>query len=141
MDLKRLKRFDPEKREQLEGFLQWVQLMGLTGKDLVSLGGHIDRMQAREVSIRNREIVDNMGCQPIGKSQDMIDRWKLVTPRGTYWFEENGWNSRVSITSLKTKIKKTFNISDYELGRMHWRKHLRYRAMLDVHSGKILLDF
>lgn len=140
MDLKRLKRFDKDKLEQLEGLLQWVQLMGLTGKDLVSLGGHIDRIQSRETMLKNKAIVDGMGCRPIGNDRSMDDRWKFKTATATYWFEEVGW-SFVKVTNAKTRVHKKFQLSDHDLGRMNWRKQVRYRAMLDVHAGKIVLDF
>ena len=142
VELKRLKRFDQNKHEQLEGLLQWCTLMGLTGKDLISLGGHIDRMQARNAAKANLDIVDGMGCQPVGQDKNMIGRWKFKTAQATYRFEEtSGWYS-VKITNTSTKAKKTVLVNHtHDIGRMHYRKQLRYLTMLDVYHGKIQLNF
>ena len=144
LNLSRLKRFDPDKHEQLIGLLQWCQLMGLTGKDLVSLGGHISRIQVAEQARTNVALVDGLECQPIGqdKTSNMDQRWKYR--QGDIWFhfqEQGGYGSRIKVTNTKTKMTKIFNPGYYELGRKRWRTALRYRAMLDVVNGKILLDF
>jgi hypothetical protein len=141
MDLKRLKRFDKDKLEQLEGLLQWCALLGLTGKDLISLGGHIDRIQAREVMLANMAIVDGMGCTPVGDDTNMHRRWRFKHANGTYRFEEIGWYC-VKITNTRTKVVKKFTVKqDHDLGHMVSRKRLRYYTMLDVSNSTILLDF
>ena len=144
MDLNRLKRFDKAKHEQLEQLIAWSQLMGLTGKDLVSLGGHIARAQEREEVDRNINLVDNMGCEPIGKDSAMDTRWKFAQ-RGVVWHcvDSGGYASSVRITNTKTKVTRTFRPGHHALGRMGWHsgRGLRYRTMLDISEGKILLDF
>lgn len=141
MDLKRLKRFDPAKLEQLEGLMQWCALLGLTGKDLISLGGHIDRMQAREGMLANKAIVDGMGCTPVGEDTNMNRRWRYKTAMGNYRFEEIGWYC-IKVTNTRTKVQKKFLVKqDHDLGHMIRDKRLRYMAMLDVYNGTIVLDF
>lgn len=141
VDLKRLKRFDKAKHEQLEGLLQWCQMMGLSGKDLVSLGGHIERSQARERAISNRRIVDGLGCEPVGKDRAIESRWKFKT-NGVTWRVDVDY-SNAKFTNYATKTSKTFHVAmhDEELGKMHWRKRLYYATMLDVVNGRIKLDF
>jgi len=146
MDLSRLKRFDKDKHEQLEQLIAWSQLMGLTGKDLVSLGGHIARAQAREETERNISLVDSMGCEPIGKDgpAGMSARWKF-TQDGVVWHcvDNGSYAGSVKITNTKTKVAKTFRPGHHELGRISWHsgRGLRYRTMLDISEGKILLNF
>lgn len=140
MDLNRLKRFDKDKHEQLEGLLQWCQLMGLTGKDLVSLGGHIDRAQRAEDTKKNRALADTVKFDAVGADKEMSSRWSLKTVNGRYTFESASW-SRVYVTSNKTKVRKSFNLEYYELGRTSWRNRDRLNCALNIVNGKIVLDF
>lgn len=143
MDLKRLKRFTKDKHDQLEQLIAWSQMMGLSGQDLVSLGGHIARSEARSQSVANRETVDAMGCEPIGNDRHIGDRWKFKSHGVTYWFENVGYGHQAKVTNTKTKKSKTFTFELYahELGRLHWRKRFFYAAMLAVQSGEIQLGF
>ena len=143
MDLSRLKRFDKAKHEQLEGLLQWCQLMGLTGKDLVSLGGHIDRWEANEAMAKNKEIVKGIKIDKVGSDHGTENRWTIKTPTGRYLFEIGGYYDDVTVTSYKTKVRKTFHVHEhkYQLGRGHWRQRQRMAVLLDYHYGDIKLDF
>lgn len=140
MKLDRLKRFDKSKHEQLVGLLQWCQLMGLSGKDLVSLGGHIDRLQTREQAEKNLDIVRGYKIDNVGRIEDSDQRFSLKTLNGRYRFDYYTYD-QVMVTSYRTKIKKCLHLDDFEFGRVGWRKRWVYRALLNVHSGKILLDF
>jgi len=142
MDLTRLKRFDKKQHDQLEQLISWSTLMGLTGKDLVSLGGHIARAQAREESVKNLEIAQGFPVEFVGKDTKMEKRWSIKNIYGRYTCEcSSGWVDTVSALSNKTGIRKSFPVSGYELGRGHYYDHTRYSFLLDVHSGKIVLDF
>jgi hypothetical protein len=144
MDLKRLKRFAKDKHDQLEQLLAWSQMMGLTGQDLVSLGGHIARSEARQKALANRAAVDALGCQPIGKDDNIEHhgRWKFRSGGNNYWFEHNGYG-QIKVTNTRNKFYKIFrvDINDHELGRMHWRRRHYYATMLMVLDGAIVLDF
>ena len=140
MKLERLKRFDKSKHEQLIGLLQWCELMGLNGRDLVSLGGHIDRLQAREAAEKNLAIAKGYKIDRIGRDDNTEQRFVLKTLNGRYRFDYYTYD-QVVVQSYNTKIKKYFGLDPFEIGRMGWRKAWVYRALLNVHSGKILLDF
>jgi hypothetical protein len=143
MDLNRLKRFDKAKHDQLAGLLEWCQLMGLSGKDLVSLGGHIARSEARSQAVANRSAVDAMGCEPIGKDSSIDARWKLQSHGVTYWFEIDGYGDHVKVINAKTKESRRLRFDLYgpELGRLHWRKRYFYAVMTAVRVGEIQLGF
>ena len=143
MNLDRLKRFDKGKHDQLEQLIAWSQMMGLSGKDLVSLGGHIARSEARTQAVANQNAVDAMGCEPIGRDQSIEHRWKLQSHGIVYWFEHNGYGDAVKIINTKTKVSKIFRFDLYgpELGRMHWRKRFFYAVMLAVLAEQIPLSF
>ena len=140
MDLSRLKRFDKAKHDQLEGLLEWCALMGLTGKDLVSLGGHIDRAQAAEQVKSNLKLAETITFDPVGNDLEMAHKWSYNTPNGRYTFQDSSWG-RIVIISNKTKVRRNSRVEMYQLGRMHWKKRDRLNCALNIIHGQILLDF
>lgn len=140
MDLSRLKRFDKAKHDQLEGLLEWCALMGLTGKDLVSLGGHIDRAQAAQEAKSNRVLAETITFDPVGNTTDMSNKWSYNTPNGRYTFQDSSWG-RIVIISNKTKVRRNSRVEMYQLGRMNWRTRDRLNCALNIIHGQILLDF
>lgn len=142
MDLNRLKRFDKAKHDQLEQLIAWCTMMGLTGKDLISLGGHIQRFQDREEIDKNLEIVKSYksSLKLVGKDTDFRTRFTITSIHGKYLIENSGYSS-VSVTSYNTKIRINHGIGEWKLGRIAWDLRWRYRALLEVHAGRIKLDF
>ena len=106
MKLDRLKRFDKSKHEQLVGLLQWCELMGLSGRDLVSLGGHIDRLQAREAAQKNIEIAKGYKVDLVGRDTSTDARFSLKTINGRYLFQYYSYN-QVHVTIL---LRRAFNL-------------------------------
>jgi len=139
-----LNRFSKDKQEQLEQFVAYAQLMGLSGRDLVAIGGKIDREQAKQRKLSNMEIIRGFDCITIGADtiHDLDKRFKLKTASGAYNFEDDGW-SRWEVTSLKTKVKKTHFVDtyDYDLPKTDYRTRQRYAMLLDIASGKFPLNF
>lgn len=141
------KRFPAEKQDQVRGLVNYATLMGLTGKDLVSIGGKLDRLKDQRELARNKEIVKNINAQPIGQDRKrydpeaaMDDRFKIIVVGGSYSFVRNysdGWK----IQSSSTKVIKTHQPDEYHLGRVGWRRRLRYAMMLDIANGKFQLNF
>lgn len=141
MNLKRLKRFSQQQHDQLEQLLAWCQLMGLTGKDLVSLGGHIDRMQAAERKEKCKNIVNSFNIKPVGKDRAIEHRFSIKTIHGQFRFSSDGFDW-VEVFSYVTKDKRRYALPYYtDIGQMHWRKRWIHRALLAVHDGTIKLDF
>ena len=146
------KRFSEDKQEQIRQFVSYAQMMGLTGKDIRSIGDKLDRIRKTEERDRNRAIIAEYECLPIGDDkrhkthktyfQQVLDaRFKLKTARGSYNFvgSYNIWK----ITSLTTKVTKNYSAygPDYELGDIDWARRSRYAILLDINAGKFLLDF
>ena len=140
MDLSRLKRFDKAKHDQLQGLLEWCQLMGLTGKDLVSLGGHIDRAQRSEEAVKNRTLAQSIQFDVVGNDHDMSQKWSYNTPNGRYTFSDASWR-RVVVTSNSTRVRKQFNLEYHELGKLSWAKRDRLQCALNIINGQIVLNF
>ena len=140
MDLTRLKRFDKEKHDQLEQLIAWSQMMGLSGRDLVSLGGHIDRAQQAAEAKSNRTLAETIKFDPVGGDTEMSNKWSYLTPDGRYTFQDLRWG-QVTVVSNKTKVRKNFRTEMYQLGRMHWGKRDRLQCALNIINGQIVLDF
>lgn len=140
MDLNRLKRFDKAKHDQLEGLLQWCQLMGLSGKDLVSLGGHIDRAERTAEAKKNRALAETIKFDAVGADKEMSTKWSYKTPNGRYTFESSSWH-QVYVVNNKTKVRKKFNLEQYELGRVSWRNRDRLQSAMNIINGQIVLNF
>lgn len=134
------KRFSKDKQDQIRGLVNYVTLMGLTGKDLISIGGKLDRLKASQEIKRNREIIKSFNCLPIGHDKTIIDRFKLEGQGGFYKFEER--YSGYTITSYKTKVSKTHDPSVYDLGRnVSWNVRKRAYMLLDIANGFFTLNF
>ena len=140
------KRFPADKQEQVRGLVSYAQLMGLSGKDLVSIGGKLDRLKDAQERKRNMEIVNSFDCLPIG-SDDKSDRnrdnrFKIKTIHGAYNFEST-WGDHWKVTSLKTKATISHRVGsyDYALGKVTWARRSRYALLLDIASGKLALNF
>lgn len=146
------KRFSKEKQEQVRGLVQYATLMGLTGKDLVSIGGKLDRLKEQQERARNIDIIKGFNCLPIGQDANgpihrrdshLDARFKLKTPSGDYNFKNQGY-SEWDVTSLKTKVTKSINIDYYKypLGRtLSWSRRSRYTVLLELHNNKFQLNF
>lgn len=147
------KRFSKDKQEQIKQFVAYAQMMGLTGKDIRSIGDKLDRQAKAELRKQNMEIIRGYECLPIGEDskhrrhknwfQKVLDgRFKLKTAIGTYRFDLQ-YGSSWRITSLKTKSKKNYHTAseDYELGVIDWSRRSRYALILDINAGKLKLDF
>ena len=143
------KRFPEDKQEQVRGLVNYATLMGLTGKDLVSIGGKLDRLKSALERKANMDIVRSFECLPIGKDRgrggkSLDSRFKLKTTTGAYNFVCR-YSHEWEVTSLATK--KVVNYSSgghekYELGNtLYWGLRNRYTLLLDIAKGRLVLNF
>jgi len=139
-----LKRFPEAKHAQVEQLIVYAKLMGLTGRDLVSIGGKMDREERAIVIRENMSVINSFECLPIGKDSRyrVNERFKLKMAQGAYNFEYDTFDYW-KVTSLRTGVRRSHqtNVYDYELAKIDWRVKLRYAMLLDIASGKFLLDF
>ena len=138
------KRFPPEKQATLRELISYTTLLGLTGKDLISIGGRLDRIKLRSEIMANRAIVHGMKLDTIGEDTDLRTRWSYTTDNGRYNFKDVGYSSiRIHSVSTDATRKFTFDRYQYNVGNSFPVKGSRYAApvMLAVHFGDIKLDF
>ena len=144
------KRFSKDKQEQIKQFVAYAQMMGLTGKDIRSIGDKLDRERKAVERRANMEIIKGFKCMAIGNDarysgetlQCRLDeRFKLKTDSGTYKFVDTYgyW----TITNIQTKAStKHRPATEYEVGTSrYWSRGARWRLLLDIHFGKVRLNF
>lgn len=142
----KLNRFSDEKMIQVEQLIAYATLLGLSGEDLVSIGGKISREQSKAKKINNMEIVKSFECLPIGRDRitENSVRFKLKTTAGSYNFENmDHWN-QWEIFSLKTKTRKMHSTGmwEYELPKTSsYQTRSRYALLLDIANGRLQLNF
>lgn len=137
------RRFPQEKQDQVRALVNYATLMGLNGKDLVSIGGKLDRVAAKREIEHNRNIVANMGVRPIGKDKDCYSRWAWADAQGViYHFANSNYHS-VTITNTKTKhtLRRGYNHWGLaNVGRWSYQKNVYLpKIMLGIYNGDIHL--
>lgn len=145
--MKFLKRFPEGKHEQIRQLIFMAQLSGLSGKDLVSIGGWIDRNKKNDEYRANKDRINELIKQgiilPIGQDskEQIVNRFKYKSAAGDYNFVSNGW-SHWTCTSMKTKVKQNFIPGSYSWpGHIHWNYRYFYNCVLDIVDKKIQLNF
>jgi len=139
------KRFPAEKQEQVRQLVAYAQLMGLDGKDLVSIGGKLDRIKASAEYKRNKSLVESsFTFLNVGRDRGeyyLNSRWRIKTAGGSYTFQAQGWDV-YRVRSNKTGAVRDHRVTnDYSLGTGDYYKRRRYAVMLDVCNGLLTLNF
>lgn len=149
-------RFPADKQEQVRQLVQFTTLMGLTGKDLISIGGSLERRKKTRERKANQETLKQFDCLLVGddkkwesdkwqKERRLDDRFRLVIRDRTYTFSHESW-TEWSIVSKKTKKKVVHDVSpnlyEYALPRSsEWRREYRLILLMNIATGKLKLDF
>ena len=144
------KRFSKDKQEQINQFVAYAQMMGLTGKDIRSIGDKLDRERKAVERKANMEIIKGFKCIAIGKDamhkgemlESMLDnRFKLKTDSGVYKFNERYgiWEIYNPVTQTGIKHRPSY---DHEVGTSRfWSRACRWHLLLDIYFGKVSLNF
>lgn len=137
----KLKRFSDEKQDQVEQLVAYATMLGLSGKDLISIGGKMERERASANIKHNVALIKSVQIHRIGRDLDIEQRFKIKTDNGNYNFEFEYSNWRV--TSLKTKTFVNYTpAGDIDLPtRFGWYKRQHYYMLYDIATGKFKLNF
>lgn len=139
------RRFSADKQEQVRQLVGYCTLMGLTGLDLVSIGGKLARMEKAAEAKKNLEIglsyqTVTVGADKKVKAKNEGRSWYYTDAFGQKWrFDlEYGYYS-VRVTNCTSGKRKTFYIDNL----VQKTKSLNYRAnvMANLHYGAIQLNF
>lgn len=140
------RRFSAEKQDQIRALVNYATLMGLDGRDLVSIGNKLNRIAARRKIKYNQDITDDMltHVELIGldRKKPTLDhtRFVYVDAVGTRWCFDRLSYWGVSVTNMTTEVKKEFSHYDkYDLGRAdRWTMR---QVLMNLHDGIIQLNF
>jgi hypothetical protein len=116
----KIRRFSDEKQDQVEQLIGYATMLGLSGKDLISIGGKMERDRSNMFIKRNLELIKSVEVYRIGNDVDIEQRFKIKTSNGNYNFENNGYSWPK---------------------RMGWYKRCQYRMLYDIATGVIQLNF
>jgi len=134
-------RFSDDKQDQIEQLISYATMLGLTGADLVAIGGKMDRERKKVTAKTNLELIKSVEIFKIGNDIYTEQRFKNKTSTGAYNIENQGWDTW-KVTSLATKTTifyKTTN--DIDLPRTSWQRTHHQRLLYDVATGAIKLNF
>ena len=136
------RRFSPDKQDQIRQLVSYTTLLGLTGKDLISIGGRLERIEKTRVMRSNKAIaapymeqIEEMWSGGRNYSRRFI--YRLESGK-EYQIETDHWLS-IKITNLATKKEKKMTMQHYEVGFSQRSK--MYTIALNVHDGHIKFDF
>jgi hypothetical protein len=150
--MKFLARFPESKHEQIKQLMGYIQLCGVTGRDLVSIGGYIDRERKKETAKYNLARIADLDIQLIGADKKNTTRqewwqrrWRVVTSNGDkYDFINDTWH-HYRVYSHGTKITMTASPTNTYTGdwpnTWRWQKISAHEMMMDVADGRFLLNF
>lgn len=141
------RRFPKEKQDQVRALVNYATLMGLSGKDLVSIGGKLERLKVSQEKRAREVVLEELvkRCELIGRDRKdyraMHDpnRFDYTDSTGRKWRIENiDWAS-ARVTSDTGTTKRVRIIERYTIsgrGRYDMKQFL-----LNVHYGNIQLNF
>ena len=135
------KRFPKEKQDQVRALVNYATLMGLNGKDLVSIGGKLNRIDAKKELAHNESIVSAMDIRPIGKDRDCYRRWAYTDAIGVVYHFSCSYY-RYEVTNIATKkVSKGYVNDRYPVGRGFHIQNNRDlpNIMLNLYNGKFQL--
>lgn len=136
-------RFSPEKQDQIRQLVSYVTLMGLSGKDLISIGGRLERLDKIKERNNNKKIAvlyENRLKEHFSGSyykrkftftSDNLVKYQLIA--------QTGYVANVDVKNLKTSESRNFVVEDFNVGS--GQKKYLYKIALNIHHGFIKLDF
>jgi len=142
------RRFSADKQDQVRALVNYATLMGLNGKDLMSIGGKLDRIAKRRELERDIVIAEELckSCTLVGADKKSttrdVRRWTYTDGSGRKWAFNDADSWQIQVIS-DTGVKRRFrNLDRYDLGRSA-RNSLwcMKQTMLNLHHGKIVLNF
>ena len=146
LELLEFRRFPKEKQDQVRALVNYATLMGLTGKDLVSIGGKLDRIKASREKKQRNLIADEMikNCELIGK--DKNDGYARANPRRFVYTDSTGRKWRIEgldfygarITSDTGKAVRVRFAQRYDISG---GKYDMKQCLLNIHDGHVKLNF
>jgi hypothetical protein len=140
------KRFPLDQQEQIRSLVNYSILMGLSGKDLISIGNRLERIKRNQDLVHTQKLLSEM--KPYRVGGEIYTRFNLKTNTDTYRFKRANdyyYDYQWSITNVKTKAEMMYtstNPYEYALEkRISITIKAQQAVLLDVAHGKLILNF
>jgi hypothetical protein len=141
------KRFPEGKQEQIRQLVSYTTLMGLTGKDLVSIGGKLIRLDEKHERENNLRIAEGYAAtvKPAGKTKKDQDqnenrKWIYVDATNNRWEFQTSSFYKCDVINRSTNNRKHFFL-EIRINKYLKGKGYMYNALLNLHHGNIQLNF
>jgi len=135
-----LKRFPKDKHEQIAGLVQYATLMGLSGKNLVSIGSKMDRDNVKKERVRRKEICESM-ITPLRGHKKAYPNFK-ITMGGRQLTARRQYSSQWKFYDDKGRVvgtyEGTYRYGEFSYGRDYNLEYF-YRMLWDIYEGKFTL--
>ena len=139
------RRFSDDKQEQIRQLVNYCTLMGLTGLDLVSIGGKLARMEKAAEAKKNLEIglsyqTVTVGADKKTKAKNEGRSWYYTDAFGKKWrFDYDYGYYNIRVTNCTSGMRKNFYIDN--LVQKAKAANFRANVMANLHYGAIQLNF
>lgn len=143
------RRFSPERQEQIRQLVCYATLMGLNGKDLISIGGTWDRSLSTAKRKENIAIAKHMWNKHLVHEIHPRHYWEKVTmanftaESGNKYELTYTYGAEIVIKQFLDKKKKdtvficNFTIPEYDCGNS--KKSYIYRILVAIHNQDLKL--
>lgn len=143
-------RWPKEKQDQIKQLIAYAEMCGLSGKDLVSLGNHLDRQLVMSTT---QSLVSLVHTMPIAlldgdKTRPWYEQkwwnvpWSIIAPNGFCYSVSHGDFMRFRCESETGVTHQVTSYGYYQWPRhWGWRKRHSYSFVLDIENGTIKLDW
>lgn len=139
--MKFINKYSKPKQEQIKQLVTYVNLLGLSGADLTSIGQHLQRLHLSRLADSRINIISNMPVSLVGTDtgSDIYHRFYFDTDHHRYLFTlQDCWG-------YDYHNIRTFDAYEYEPTQRDWPTHYKwyrrrwYDILLDIHEGKVKL--
>lgn len=136
------RRFSLEKQDQIRQLVAYTTLLGLTGNDLISIGGRLERLtRSREVR-QNRQLAQEQydSLDEVWQNSRNYGKKFIYTASSgiKYSIETDHWLG-VSVTNNKTGKSKRHSMKQFATGS--GQKGLKYLIAINIHHSYIDVTF
>jgi len=151
------KRFPKEKQEQVRQLVAYANLMGLDGKDLVSIGGKLERLKSSNERRRRMDAISQYKIQALDALRPVkenatfweidnriVNKFKIYINNIWYTVEISGnyfYGGTAKVTSPKTKKPTAYYITPAPgiWGQRIAGSAVRHEFMWQLYTGEIVL--
>lgn len=143
----KFKRFSEDKQEQIRQLIAYTSLMGLSGKDLISIGNKLERIRKNAEAEKIWSLLDSFKVQGTGRYTDRnfrrayVDDFKFEYGGVTYHAQYTSWDRTTFRLNAKGKTKsKSVSMKDYD--EAYYVSHNQHivRVILNVYNKDVDLE-